>query len=278
MLDSLMQHCHPDTVSNPFTSLLSLFNDVQCNSESIIEYRSHFDGLTLELAHCKVVKPTILLVMLFLRALHGWYEEIVNQFWMHFKPIETTTLDLIVSDVTHQDDFQVVDHSKNGKPRSGSGPCKPAAASANINSDLQGKVWQSPFKWLAQYGIKCIKAHWMCAMAGTGICPICHRNKLPHHVPTQCLPLAKLNLKLITCLPVASSPSSSAPSQCPWPSPAPASTPGGCAAATDASLAISLGSSSAQSGLTAVVAPVVPPPGDFDSDDEYHWDDNDLGV
>jgi hypothetical protein len=28
MLDTLMQHCQPDTVSNAFTSLLSLFNDV----------------------------------------------------------------------------------------------------------------------------------------------------------------------------------------------------------------------------------------------------------
>ena len=50
MLATLMQHCRLDSISNAFTSLLSLFNDVQGKSESIIEYRSHFDGLTIELA------------------------------------------------------------------------------------------------------------------------------------------------------------------------------------------------------------------------------------
>jgi hypothetical protein len=136
------------------------------------------------------------MVMLFLHVFHGryWYEENVNQFWMRFKPIETTTLDLIVSDVTYHNGFQVVDHSKKGKPGSGSGPCMPAATSVNTNSDCQGKAWQSPFKWLTQYGIKGIKGRWMHTMAGTGIRPICHCNKLPCHVPTQCPLLAKLNL------------------------------------------------------------------------------------
>jgi hypothetical protein len=146
MLDTLMQHCHPDTVSNAYTSLLSLFNDVQHNSKSIIEYPSRFDGLTLELARCKVVIiPSILLVMLFLRALHVWYDEIVNQFWTRFRPIETATLDMIVSDVTYHDGFQVVNHSKKGKPGSGSEPRMPATASANTNSIRNSKVLQSPF-------------------------------------------------------------------------------------------------------------------------------------
>jgi hypothetical protein len=119
----------------------------------------------------------------------------------------------------------------------------------------------------------------MCAMAGAGICPICHHDELPRHVPTQCPLLAKLNLKLITCLPVASSPSSSAPPQRPSHSSMPDPTPGGCAAVTDASSGTgSLGSSIALSGLTAAVALAVPPPGNFDLDDEYHWDGNDLGV
>jgi hypothetical protein len=227
MLDTVMQHCCPDKVSNAFTSLLSLFKDVQRKSKFIIDYRSRFDGLPLELARCKVVIPSILLVMLFLRALHSWYKDIVNQFWAHFKPIETATLNLIVSYVTYHDGFQVMDHSKKGKPRSGSGPCVPAATSATTNSDCQGNVWQSPFKWLAQYGIKGIKGHWMRTMAGMGICPICHCNELPCHVPKQCPLLVKLNLKLITCILVASSPSSSARPQCPLPSPVPAPTPGG---------------------------------------------------
>ena len=73
MLAALMQHCRPDLVSNAFSSLLSLFNDVQGETESIIEYCSRFDGLTLELSQCKVTIPSFLMVMLFLRALHSQY-------------------------------------------------------------------------------------------------------------------------------------------------------------------------------------------------------------
>jgi hypothetical protein len=86
MLATLMQHYPPDTVSNAFTSLLLLFNDVQGESESILEYWSQFNGLTLELARCKVMIPSILSVMLFLHALHG-YSIIVDQFWSLIKPI-----------------------------------------------------------------------------------------------------------------------------------------------------------------------------------------------
>ncbi len=149
MLATLMQHCCPDTVSNVFTSLLSLFKDVQGESESILEYWSQFDGLTLKLAWYKVMIPPILLVMLFLCALHGWYSVIVDQFRSRFKPTETTTLNSIISDISYNDGFQVVDHSQKGKLTSTPGPCVPAAASANINSNCQGKVWQSPFEWLA---------------------------------------------------------------------------------------------------------------------------------
>ncbi len=105
MLATLMQHCCPDTVSNAFTYLLLLFNNVQGESESILEYWSQFDGLTLELARCKVMIPLILLVVLFLCALHGRYSIIVDQFWSRFKPIETTTLDSIVSDMSYLDGF-----------------------------------------------------------------------------------------------------------------------------------------------------------------------------
>ncbi len=38
MLATLDQHCHPDTVSNAFSSLLSLFNEVQGDSKPILEY------------------------------------------------------------------------------------------------------------------------------------------------------------------------------------------------------------------------------------------------
>jgi hypothetical protein len=130
--------------------------------------------------------------------------------------------------MTYHDGFQVLDHSKKGKPGSGSGHCVPATGSANV--------------------CQC----WTHAMVGTSICPICHRNKLPCHVPTQCPLLAKLNLKRIRCHPVASSPSSSTQHQHPLPSPVPAPIPGGPGEVTDASSATgSLGSSSAPSGLTA---------------------------
>jgi hypothetical protein len=46
---ALMQHCCLDTVTNAFLSLLSPFNDIQGDTESVFEYRSCFDGLTLEL-------------------------------------------------------------------------------------------------------------------------------------------------------------------------------------------------------------------------------------
>jgi hypothetical protein len=176
--------------------------------------------------------------------------------------------------VTYHDGFTVVDHTKK-KPASGPGPCVPAAALANTNSDCQGKVWQTPFEWLAKYGIKGIKGRWTRAMAGTGICPICHRDKLPRHVPTQCPMLVELNLKLIVCLPVGGAPSLTPG---PLPSPAPAPTPKGQAAAADAfSVSGSSGSSSAPSGMTVAVATAVPPTGDFDSNDEFHWEGNELG-
>ncbi len=40
MLATLDQHCHPDTVSNAFSSLLSLFNEVQKDGKPILEYSS----------------------------------------------------------------------------------------------------------------------------------------------------------------------------------------------------------------------------------------------
>jgi hypothetical protein len=60
MLATLMQHCRPDTVYNASTSLLLLFNNVQGESKSILEYQSRFTGLTHELAWRKVIIPLIL--------------------------------------------------------------------------------------------------------------------------------------------------------------------------------------------------------------------------
>jgi hypothetical protein len=127
MLAALIQHCRPDTVSNAFTSLLSLFNDVQGESEPIVEYCSRFDGLILELLRCKVVLLHLLLVMLFLCALHVHYADIVEQFPTCFMSIETATVDCIISNIMFQDGFKLVD-SKKGQ--AGRGCFQPQSAHA----------------------------------------------------------------------------------------------------------------------------------------------------
>ncbi len=214
--------------------------------------------------------------MLFLCALHGWYSIIVDQFWSCFKPIKMATLNSIVSDMSYHNGFQVVDHSKKGKPSSTPGPCAPAAALASTNFNCLGKVWQTPFKWLAQYGVKGIKGCCTSVVAGTSICHICHCDELPCHVPTKCPMLAELNLKLITCLPAGGKP---APAPGPAPSPVPAPTPGRRAVAANASsMSGSSGTSTAPSGLTAAVAPAPSPAGDFESDNDFCWEEDDLGV
>ncbi len=213
--------------------------------------------------------------MLFLCALHSQYLVIFEQFWSHFKPIKSATLNSIVADMTYHNGFTVIDHTKK-KSASGPGPRMPAAALANTNSDCRGKVWQTPFEWLTHYGIKGIKGRWTHAMAGTGKCLICHCDELPRHVPTQCPMLAALNLKLIICLPAGGAPSS-APG--PLPSPAPAPTLKGWAAAANASsVSGSLGSSSAPSGMTVAVAPAGPPTGNFDSNKGFHWEGDEFGA
>ncbi len=80
ILAPLNQHCRPNTVSNAFSSLLFLFNEVQGHSKPILEYRSCFYGLILDMLQCKVVIPQILLVMLFLRVLNSHYSTILDQF------------------------------------------------------------------------------------------------------------------------------------------------------------------------------------------------------
>jgi hypothetical protein len=244
MLSTLMQHCRPDTVSNAFTSLLSMFNDVQGESESIIEFRSCFDGLNLELSRCKVLLLHILLVMLFLRALHSRYLALFNQYRTRFKPIEAASLDSIVAEVTYHDGFNPVDYSK--KKPSGAPPTRgPAAASAHTDSDCNGKVWQTPFEWLAVYGEKGIKTRWSRVMAGTGVCPICHNNVTPKHLPTQCPLLAEFHLKLISV--------EGSSSLAPVPSPASGATPTSQTAVAAAPPPVPCGGSSlAPSGLSAV--------------------------
>jgi hypothetical protein len=45
MLAALNQHCHPNSVANAFTTLLSLFNNSMGASEEIMDFCSQFDGM-----------------------------------------------------------------------------------------------------------------------------------------------------------------------------------------------------------------------------------------
>jgi hypothetical protein len=205
MLAALTAYCHPDSIANAFSSLLSLFNEIQGEDEPILAFRSCFDGLILEMACCKVAIPPLLLIMLFLRVLHSHYAGYVKQFQTRHCAIETTFIDMIVDDVTYHDRFTLLQEPRRTPDKPGKPPPQvPAAAAAHM--DTTGAVWSSLFDWLAQkYGEKGIRNRWKKALSGNGICPICHREELKH-VPKDCPLLKSLNLKLIKVSPSASPP------------------------------------------------------------------------
>jgi hypothetical protein len=146
MLAALSQYCCPDLVANAFTSLLSLFNNVQGNDKPILEYWSCFDRVIMDLSQCKVTIPQILLVMLFLWALHSRYSNLLEQFCTRFKLIEHATIYSIIDNGRYHDEFTIHEH-KGAKPPT-SAHCVPTAASAN--TDQKGNVWQTPFEWLSK--------------------------------------------------------------------------------------------------------------------------------
>ena len=127
-------------MATAFTLLLSLFNDVQQNDESILKYWSHFNGIIMELSRCKVLIPQILVVMLFLCAIHIRYSDILDQFWSCFKSIESATIDKIVDYIVYHDSFTIHEQkpAKSPSPASSSAPCGLAAVSAN--TDQRGTV------------------------------------------------------------------------------------------------------------------------------------------
>ena len=218
MLDVLNRHCRPDSVTDAFATLMSLFNDVQGDSEPIVEFRSRFDGMIMDMLRCKVVIPPLLLVVIFICALHSRYSDILDQFRSHYKDLDSVKVDSVVADVKYHDSFQLVDHTKKAPKKGGPG------ASA-VAVDKSGKEWLTPFEWLSSFSIKVVKTRWDRALAGTGICPICHRAEKPWHVPTDCPLLKDLNLKLVAGPPPHPAP---APANSPTPAPAPASSsPGG---------------------------------------------------
>jgi hypothetical protein len=264
---ALTQHCRPDLVLNAFTSLLSLFNDVQGNDEPILQYWSWFDSLIMELSCCKVAIPQMLLVMLFLWAIHSCYLELLHQFWTRFKSIESATINLFVEDIAYHDSFTV--HECKGAKPPGPNLCVPAAATAN--TDQKGTIWQKPFKWLSKpYGRNGIKLCWTRAIAGMGICPICHCKDKPWHVPTKCPLLVELTLKLEIGSP--QSLPAPAPPASPAPALGPSQSPGGRVATADALLTgSSLGSIAAPSGLTAATSRNLPAVDEYDSDKDFCW-------
>ncbi len=255
-------YCCPDSIANAFSSLLSLFNKIQGEDKPILAFRSCFDGLILEMAHCKVAIPPLLLVMLFLRALHSCYVGDVKQFWMRHRAIETTSIDMIVDHVTYHNGFTLQEPrgtpDKPGKPP----PQVPTAAAAH--TDTTGAVRSSPFDWLAQkYGEKGISNCWKKALSGNGIYPICHREE-PKHVPKDCPLLKSLNLKLIKVSPSASPPAPAPGAAAPA---AASPSPGGRNASTaPPPLGGSTGSATAPSGLMARTLDVLE---DFDLDMEF---------
>jgi hypothetical protein len=275
MLAAISQHCRPDSVANAFTSLLSLFNDVQGNDEPILQYRSRFYGIILDLSRCKVAIPQILLVMLFLQALHSRYSDLLEQFCTRFKSIEHATIDSIVDDVTYHDRFTVHEH-KGAKPPTYS-PRVPAAASAN--TDQKGNVWQTPFELLLKsFSVKSIKTRWTHALAGTGICPICHCKDKHWHVPPNCPLLKELHLKL-EIIPSDPTAQPAAQQSTATPKSSPPSYGGRTLAANESLAGGSSGSSHAPSGLLASTSNSLPCIiMEYNSDDDFCWAGDEDGI
>ncbi len=152
MLAALDQHCRPDTVANALTTLMSLFNDIQGNSEPIMEFCSCFDGMVMDMTRCKIMIPSILLVMFFLCALNGHYADLLKQFCSRLKVLEDASVDTVVKDVCYHDSFTLAGPKKSPPPL---GSLVPKASAANANK--HGHKWHNPFEWLASYTKKGIK-------------------------------------------------------------------------------------------------------------------------
>ncbi len=173
--------------------------------------------------------------------------------------MDSATVDSVVADVKYHVSFQLEDHNKKTPKKGG-----PRALAVAV--DRSGKEWTNPFEWLSSFSIKVVKTRWDRAIAGTGICPICHRAEKPWDVPTNCPLLKDLNLKLVAGPPPHPVP---APANSPTPASAPASTsPEGRIASTDDST-----SGSAPLGLMVSVAEE-----DYDFDPEFRWTGDEDGI
>ncbi len=93
---------------NAFTTLMSLFNDVQGDSEEVLQFCSRFDGLVMDMSCSEIILPPICIVVLFLCALHSCNLDILDQFCSWYKVLESATIDSVVEDVHYRDGFQLV--------------------------------------------------------------------------------------------------------------------------------------------------------------------------
>ncbi len=142
-----------------------------------------FGGMVNDMAWCKINIPPIILEMFFLWSLHPCYNNLLEQFQSWYKDLESASLDSIVADIRYHDEFKLVGSDKKslvGK--------LPRVVTAATNVDKQGKQWNSPFEWMSTLHVNSLKKQWKCALAGTGICPLC-QHKDDKHVLANCLTL-----------------------------------------------------------------------------------------
>jgi hypothetical protein len=148
MLQVLEDNFHPASISNTFTTLLSLFNNRQSDKEGIHKFHLQFEGNLLALFRLLVAIPQILLVMLFLRAIHLRYQGLLNQFASKQKDLSAASINSVVADAKFIDEFATV--GANGKAiHPTSTPCSLAAVTAVTDRD--GKEHHSPWEWLATF-------------------------------------------------------------------------------------------------------------------------------
>ncbi len=157
MLQVLEDNFRPSSISNTFTTLLSLFNNRQSDTEGIHKFCLQFEGNLLALSRLLVAIPQILQVMLFLHAIHLHYQGLLNQFAFKQKDLLAASIDSVVADAKFMDEFATV--GANGKAiYPTSTPCSLAAGTAFTGRN--GKEHRSPWEWLATFKLGKILSCW----------------------------------------------------------------------------------------------------------------------
>jgi hypothetical protein len=157
MLQVLEDNFCPFSISNTFTTLLSLFNDRQSDTEGIQEFHLQFEGNLSALSCSLVAIPQILQGMFFLPAIHSRYQGLLNQFASKQKDLSAALIDSVVADAKFMDEFATV--VANGKAIHPTyTPCSPAAAIAVTGRN--DKEHCSPWEWLATFKSGKIVSRW----------------------------------------------------------------------------------------------------------------------